>query len=91
MQETRETWVRSLDREDPVEEEMGTHSTVLTWRTPWAEEPGGRQSMVRQGVGRHVPNTRLHLLYISRLQRLLWGLGMSSSLFSLCSWGKLRL
>ena len=41
----RETWVRSLVREDPVEKEMDTHSSSLTWRIPWAEEPGGLQFM----------------------------------------------
>ena len=36
----QETWVRSLGREDPLEKEMGTHSSVLGWRIPWTEEPG---------------------------------------------------
>ena len=35
----RETWVRSLGREDPLEKEMVTHSSILAWRTPWTEEP----------------------------------------------------
>ena len=39
MQETQETRVRSLGREDPLEEDMATHSSVLAWRIPWAEEP----------------------------------------------------
>ena len=39
-----ETRVQSLDREDPLEEEMATHSSILAWRTPWIEEPGGLQS-----------------------------------------------
>ena len=39
----RETWVRSLDWEDPLEEGMATHSSILTWRIPWTEEPGGSQ------------------------------------------------
>ena len=34
-------WVQSLGREDPLEEEMATHSTILAWRIPWAEKPGG--------------------------------------------------
>ena len=42
MQETR---VRSLGREDSLEKEMATHSTVLAWRIPWTKEPGGIQSM----------------------------------------------
>ena len=37
----RETWVRSLRWEDPLEKEMATHSTILAWRTPWMDEPGG--------------------------------------------------
>ena len=37
--------VRSLGREDPLEKEMRTHSSLLAWRTPWTEEPGGLQSM----------------------------------------------
>ena len=42
---TQETWVRSLGWEDLLEKEMATHSSILTWRIPWAEEPGGLQSM----------------------------------------------
>ena len=41
----REIWVRSLDREDPLEKEMATHSSILAWKIPWTEEPGGPQSM----------------------------------------------
>ena len=48
MQETR---VQSLGQEDPVENEMATHSDVLAWRIPWTEEPGGLQSMGSQRVG----------------------------------------
>ena len=39
LQETQQTWVL-LGREDPLEEEMATHSSILAWKTPWAEEPG---------------------------------------------------
>ena len=46
----RETWVRSLDWEDPLEEDMATHFSILAWRIPWAEEPGGLQSMGSQRV-----------------------------------------
>ena len=45
-----ETGVRSLGREDPREKEMATHSSILAWRIPWAEEPGGLQSMGSQRV-----------------------------------------
>ena len=40
-----ETWVQSPGREDPLEEEVATHSSVLVWEIPWTEEPGGLQSM----------------------------------------------
>ena len=47
----QETQVRSLGREDLLEEGMVTHSSILAWGTPWAEEPGGLQSMRSQRVG----------------------------------------
>ena len=48
MQETR---VQPLGREDPLEREMATHSSVLAWRIPWTEEPGRLQSTGSQRVG----------------------------------------
>ena len=50
----QETWVRSQCWEDPLEEEMATHSIILPWRIPWTEEPGGLQSM-----GSHMSGTCL--------------------------------
>ena len=46
-----ETWVQSLGQEDPLEKEMATHSSILAWRIPWKEEPGGLQSTGSQKVG----------------------------------------
>ena len=46
-----ETWVLSLGWEDPLEMEMATHSSILAWETPWAEEPGGLQFLGSQRVG----------------------------------------
>ena len=43
--------VQSLDGEDPLEEEMATHSSILVWKIPWIEEPHGLQSMGSQRVG----------------------------------------
>ena len=40
-----ETWIGSLHQEDPLEEEMATHSSILAWKIPWTEKPGGLQSM----------------------------------------------
>ena len=45
MNETQQTWVQSLGWEDPLEEGIATHSSVLTWRIPWTEEPGRLQSI----------------------------------------------
>ena len=55
MQETQETWVLSLGWEDLLEKEMATHySSVLAWKIPWTEDPGGLQSMGSQsGVIEH--------------------------------------
>ena len=48
---TRETQVRSLGREDPLDKEMVTHSSTLAWKMPWTEEHGRLQSMGSQRVG----------------------------------------
>ena len=47
----QDTWVWSLDQEDPLEKEMATHSSIPAWRIPRTEEPGGLQSMGSQRVG----------------------------------------
>ena len=60
----RETQVQSLGQEDPLEKEMATHSSILAWRIPWTEEPGGLQSMGSQRVGHdRVANTFLFSVY----------------------------
>ena len=45
MQEIQETQVQSLGWEDPLEKEMATHCSILAWKIPWTEEPGGLQSV----------------------------------------------
>ena len=56
-----EIWVWSLSREDPLEKEMATHSSILAWRIPWTEEPGRLQSMGSQRVGYNwATNTHKH-------------------------------
>ena len=47
----QETWVQSLGQKDPLEKKMATHSSILAWRIPWTEEPGGLKSMGSQRVG----------------------------------------
>ena len=56
-QQTQERWVRSLGREDPLEEGMTTHSSVLAWEIPWTEKPGGLQSMGLHRVGHNGAHT----------------------------------
>ena len=48
---TQETWVQSLGQEDPLEKGMAIHSSILAWRIPWTEEPGGLQSMRSKRLG----------------------------------------
>ena len=47
----QEAWVQSLGQEDPLENEMAIHSSILAWEIPWREEPGGLQSLGSQTVG----------------------------------------
>ena len=62
MQEPQETWVRSLGQEDPLEEEMATHSSIFAWRILWTEEPGGLQSMGSQRVGHDWSDLAQHII-----------------------------
>ena len=72
----QETWIRSLSQEDPLEKGMVTHSSILAWRTPWTEEPGGLQSMGLQRAGHDwATNTFVFiilLLTVSVMSFLLW-------------------
>ena len=51
LREMQETQVQSLGKEDPLEKEMATHSSILAYKIPWTEEPGGLQSIGLQRVG----------------------------------------
>ena len=51
IQELQETQVQSLGLEDPLQKEIAAHSSILAWKIPWTEEPGGLQSMGSQRVG----------------------------------------
>ena len=59
----QETWVQSLDWEDPLEKEMATHSNILAWKIPWIEEPRSLKSMGLQR-GEHDLATKQQQLYI---------------------------
>ena len=76
----QETWVQSLSWEDPLEKRMATHSSILTWRIPWTQEPGGIQSMGSQRV-RHDRTTNV-LIPGSEKWEAPWPLFLSSSLTS---------
>ena len=54
----QETGVQSLGQEDPPEEEMATHSSILAWKIPWTEELGGLQSMGSQRIGHNLVTTQ---------------------------------
>ena len=60
----QETWVQSLGQEDSLEKEVVIHSSILAWRIPWTEEPGGVESMGSQRIGHNliakILITRIH-------------------------------
>ena len=56
----QETWVQPLGQEDPLEEEMATHTSILAWRIPWTEEPGGLQPTRSQKSRTGLNNSRTH-------------------------------
>ena len=70
MQETQELWVWYLGQEDPLEEGMATHFSILAWRIPWTEEPGGLQSIGLQSQTQ-LSTHRNKCIYLTVL---LWGL-----------------
>ena len=70
MRETQKTRVQSLGWEDPLEEDMATHSSVLAWRIPWTEEPGGLESMGSQRVGHDCSDLALSCPTIPRMLQM---------------------
>ena len=63
MQKMQEMWVQSLDWEDSLEEGMTTHSSILAWRIPWTENPGGLQSIGLQRVRLTEVTRPMHMRY----------------------------
>ena len=83
-----ETWVWSLGQEDPLEKEMGIHSSTIAWKIPWTEEPGWLQSMGSQRV-RHDWETSLSFsLFFSTVYRavILFASGISFQWVRLVQW-----
>ena len=73
----QETWVRSLVREDPMEKEVATHSSILAWKIPWMEKPGRLQSMGLQWVGHDWATTTFSM----------WTLGFGFFSLNIVLWG----
>ena len=93
----QETWVRSLGREDPLEKEVAPHSSLLAWRIPWTEEPGGLQSLGSQELDttwrlsrRHHHHPRWIVVGIASVLTvfgsflLSWSLSSESAFLTLC-------
>ena len=83
VQGTQETWVQSLVQENLLKKEMTTHSSILAWKIPWTEEPGGLQSMGWQRVGKDLATkqqqiTEEILCYGSATQKVKLFMGLSS-------------
>ena len=68
----RETQVRSLGQEDPLEKEMATHSLSLAWETPWTEEPGVLQFIRSQRVGHNLVTKQLTFLHLFKGTELMY-------------------
>ena len=74
MQETQEIQIQSLGQEDRLGEGMATHSSILAWKIPWTEEPGGLQSMGSQRVRHNRATQHKHLHFRSHNRRQLFDL-----------------
>ena len=67
VQEPQDTWIQPLGQEDPLEEGIATHSSILAWRIPWTEKPDGLQSIGLQKVGHYRSDlARMHRSLYSR-------------------------
>ena len=81
----QETWVRSLGEEDPLEQEMATHSSTLAWKIPWMEEPRRLQSMGTQRVGHNWVISLSLFFYVFTWLDHLFFLVLNNILFSECT------
>ena len=92
MVETQEKWIQSLGWEDPLEQEMATHSSILAWKIPWTEDPVGLESMESKRV-RHdscvclsqAPNVSLPQHFSNANHKLVFGIQKFLSMFSIGS------
>ena len=85
MQEMQEMQVQPLGQEDPLEQEMATHSSILAWRIPWPEEPGGLQSLGPQKSRTRLSmHTRMFLGILISDSSLRFGLKVRIFIFCSC-------
>ena len=75
----QETWVQSLGWEDPLQEGMANHSSVLAWRILWTEEPGGLQSTGSQRIGHNLVIKRQQQAFLEPRGSLLFAVGRDST------------
>ena len=82
-----ETQVRSLNREDPLEKELETHSSILAWRGPRSEEPGRLQSTGSQKVGHNwvTEQQNQHINHITESLEDVYGIGWTNSVLKACT------
>ena len=80
-----ETWVRSLDRKDPLEKERATYSNILAWRIPWTEQLGGLQSMGSQRVRHDWETTFTFTFFILLLEDLICRTHVQVGKLKICS------
>ena len=85
MQEIWETWFQPLGWEDPLEEKIATHSTILVWKIPWRKEPGKLQSVGSQSQSRLKPLSINLLMMTSLLKKIVSGCAGFSLLCELSS------
>ena len=78
MQEMRETWFQSLGWEDPLQEKIATHSSILAWKIPQTKEPGKLQSMGSQSQSRLKQLSINSLMITSLLKKIVFGCAGSS-------------
>ena len=78
MQEMRETWFQSLGWEDPLQEKIATHSSILAWKIPQTKEPGKLQSMGSQSQSRLKQLSINSLMMTSLLKKIVFGCAGSS-------------
>ena len=82
----QETWVLSLGQEDPLEKGLATHFSILAWRIPWAEEPGGPQSVGLQRIGHNLVTEQQSEQRVSLVAQIVKNPPNAEDVVSLLGW-----